>query len=172
MLKLNMKRFVINLSTAGIKLGYAVEASKGAGRPTTGYTQLIGVKSTPSLNPSPETLETTTLEETEWKTYIDGLKDMGGALEFTFNLTQDLYDQWEGDGGLMDQYEAAKAAEKKVYFEIYIPGLTNSLFFAGNPSAMGLPETSVSSVLETTNYITPTDAPVWAAGVEPTVPTP
>ena len=166
-----MKRFVINLSTAGIKLGYAVEASKGAGRPTTGYKQLIGVKSTPSLNPAPETLETTTLEETEWKTYIDGLKDMGGALEFTFNLTQELYEQWEGTNGLMEKFEAAKLAEKRVYFEIYIPDkpFKQSLFFAGNPSPMGLPETSVSSVLETTNYITPTEAPVWATSVEPTI---
>lgn len=168
MVKLNIQRFVINLSTAGIKLGYAVEASKGAGRPTSNYIQLIGVKSTPSFNPAPETLETTTLEETEWKTYIDGLKDMGGALEFTFNLTQDLVDQWDT---LMTAYEAAKAAEKRVYFEIYIPGLTKSLFFAGNPSEMGLPETSVSSVLETTNYITPTEAPEFATGVEPTAST-
>ena len=77
----------INLSTAGIKLKYAVETTKGT-RPTSGYTALTGAKSTPSLNPSPDTLETTTLDELEYKTYIDGLKDLGGALEFTFNLTQ------------------------------------------------------------------------------------
>ena len=77
----------INLSTAGVQLLYAVEATKGT-RPTSGYTRIKGIKSTPSLNPSPETLETTTLDETEYKTYIDGLKDLGGALEFTFNLTE------------------------------------------------------------------------------------
>ena len=59
--------------------------------------------------------------------------------------------------------------QKKEFILKFIPGLTNSLFFAGNPSSMGLPETSVSSVLETTNYITPTDAPVWATSVEPTI---
>ena len=84
----------INLSTAGIQLLYAVETTAGT-RPTTGYTRIYGAKTTPSLNPSPETLETTTLDETEYKTYIDGLKDLGGALEFTFNLTQDLIDSWD-----------------------------------------------------------------------------
>lgn len=154
-MKLNLQRFAINLSTAGIYLAYAVEATAGT-RPTTGYTKISGAKSTPSLNPSPETLETTTLDETEYKTYIDGLKDLGGALEFTYNLTQELSDSWDD---LMTAYETAKAAGKATWFTIVIPGLTESFFFTGNPSPMGLPETSVSSVLEITNYITPTNAP-------------
>lgn len=145
----------INLSTAGIKLKYAVETTKGT-RPTSGYTALTGAKSTPSLNPSPDTLETTTLDELEYKTYIDGLKDLGGALEFTFNLTQELVEQWDT---LMTAYETAKAAEKATWFVIEIPGLTKAFYFTGNPSAMGIPETSVNAVLEITNYITPTNAP-------------
>lgn len=145
----------INLSTAGIKLKYAVESTKGT-RPTSGYTALTGAKTTPSLNPSPETLETTTLDELEYKTYIDGLKDLGGALEFTFNLTQQLVNEWDA---LMTAYETAKAAEKATWFVIEIPGLTKAFYFTGNPSAMGIPETSVNSVLEITNYITPTNAP-------------
>jgi len=145
----------INLSTAGIQLLYAVETTAGT-RPTTGYTRIYGAKTTPSLNPSPETLETTTLDETEYKTYIDGLKDLGGALEFTFNLTQDLIDSWDT---LMTAYETAKAAGKSTWFTIVVPGLSESFYFTGNPSNMGLPETSVSSVLEITNYITPTNAP-------------
>ncbi len=155
----------INLSTAGIHLKYAVEATAGT-RPTAAadYTDLTGVKSTPNLNPSPDTLETTTLNETEYKTYIDGLKDLGGALEFTFNLTQELVETWEA---LMTAYQAAKEAGKATWFLIDIPGLTNGLYFPGNPSDMGIPETSVNSVLEITNYITPTGAPVRAA--KPTV---
>lgn len=145
----------INLSTAGVKLAYAVEETAGA-RPTSGYTRIYGAKSTPSLNPSPDTLETTTLDETEYKTYIDGLKDLGGALEFTFNLTEELNDAWDT---LMTAYEAGKAAGKATWFTIVIPGLSESFYFTGNPSAMGLPETSVNAVLEITNYITPTNAP-------------
>lgn len=145
----------INLSTAGVQLHYCVESEAGT-RPTSGYTRIYGAKSTPSLNPSPETLETTTLDETEYKTYIDGLKDLGGALEFTFNLTEELVKTWDA---LMSAYETGKAAGKATWFTIVIPGLNESFYFTGNPSNMGLPETSVSSVLEITNYITPTNAP-------------
>lgn len=151
----------INLSTAGIHLYYAVEETAGQ-RPTakSAFKDLEGVKSIPSMNPAPETLETTTLNETEYKTYVDGLKDLGGALEFTFNLTQALVEMWEE---LMESYEAAKEANKATWFFIDIPGLTEGLYFTGNPSAMGIPEASVSSVLEITNYITPTGAPEKAA---------
>ena len=151
----------INLSTAGIHLYYAVEKTKGT-RPTAkaDYKDLLGVKSTPDLNPAPDTLETTTLNETEWKTYIDGLKDMGGALEFTFNLTQELVELWDE---LMEAYESAKATGLATWFLIDIPGLTEGFFFPGNPSSMGLPAAEVSSVLEITNRITPTGAPQRAS---------
>ena len=145
----------INLSTAGVQLQYAVEETAGT-RPTSGYKRIKGIKSTPSLNPSPDALETTTLDELEYKTYIDGLKDVGGAIDFTFNLTEELITAWDE---LMTAYEAGKATGKATWFTIVIPGLTNSFYFTGNPSAMGLPETSVNSVLEITNYITPTNAP-------------
>jgi len=152
----------IDLSTAGVQLLYAAETTAGT-RPTTGYTRIRGIKSTPSLNPAPDTLETTTLDELEYKTYIDGLKDLGGALEFTFNLTEELITNW---GNLMTAYTTAKASGKAIWFEILVPGLTNAFFFTGNPSEMGLPETEVNSVLEITNYITPTNAPAKFAKVE------
>lgn len=150
----------IDLSTIGVQLHYAAETTTDGSRPTSGYTRIYGIKSTPSLNPAPDTIETTTLDELEYKTYIDGLKDLGGALEFTFNLTEELTDTWDT---LMEAYETAKAANKRIWFAIVVPGLTEAFYFPGNPSAMGLPETSVNTVLEITNYITPTGAPVKAA---------
>lgn len=155
MVKLNIREFAINLSTLGIQLGYVVESVSGT-RPSSGYTEIVGIKSTPSLNPSPETIETTTLNEMEYKTYVDGLKDLGGALEFTFNLTEDLVGKW---ATLMAAYETGKASDLATWFVICVPGLSKSYYFTGNPSEMGLPETSVNDVLEITNYITPTGAP-------------
>ena len=145
----------INLSTAGVHLRYAVEETAGT-RPTTGYTDLPGVKSTPSLNPAPETLDATTLNETEWMTYVDGLKDLGGALEFTFNLTELFITTWDA---LIEAYETAKASGKSCWFLIDIPGISEGFFFRGNPAELGLPAIEVNSVLETTVYITPTGAP-------------
>lgn len=152
----------INLSTAGVHLLYAVETEAGQ-KPTAGYVDLKGVKTIPSMNPAPETIETTSLNETEWKTYVDGLKDLGGSLEFTFNLTEELVEKWNT---LMEAYETAKGQNKAIWFLVYVPGLTNNVYFTGNPSEIGLPEMSVSSVMEVTNYITPTNAPEWA--IKPT----
>ena len=145
----------IDLTTAGVHLRYAVETTAET-RPTSGYTDLPGVKSTPSLNPAPEALDATTLNEREYIIYVQGLKDLGGSLEFTFNLTEELITAWDA---LMTAYETAKAAGKATWFTIVVPGLTESFYFKGNPSNMGLPETAVNSVLEITNYITPTNAP-------------
>ena len=145
----------IQLSTAGVTLLYAAEATAGT-RPTTGYEKISEIKSIPELNPEPDNLETTTLEETEWKTYVPGLKDIGGALSFTANLTEASMTEWEG-------YDTAAAENKATWFCIVIPGLTKALYFTGQPSPMGMPAMEVSAVLETTLYITPTGAPQWAA---------
>lgn len=149
----------IDLTTAGVHLKYAVEATAET-RPTTGYVDIPGVKSTPSLNPAPEALDATTLNEEEYIIYVQGLKDLGGSLEFTFNLTQALLDVWET---LMTAAETAKAAGKSTWFMIDVPGLTQAVYFRGDPADTGLPAMEVNSVLETTMYITPTGEPVWAA---------
>jgi hypothetical protein len=147
----------IALSTAGVTFGYAVEETKGS-RPTTGYTLIPDIKEIPEMNPEPETLETTVLSETNYKTYIEGLKDLGGALSFTANFTTELEEAWNE---LVDEYKTAKADDKSVWFEVKHPGLDKSVFFTGQPSAMGLPSMGVNAVLETNLYITPTNAPVW-----------
>lgn len=154
----------IDLSTAGVKLYYGVEASAGV-RPTalSAYTRLEGIKEIPEMNPAPDTIETTSLDETEYKTYVDGLKDLGGALGFNFNLTQAFITVWDN---LISAFEAGKAASKATWFVVVIPGITKALYFKGNPSKLGLPSVTVNAVIETTAYITPTAAPIWE--VQPT----
>jgi hypothetical protein len=149
------------LSTIGVHLYYAVESTKGT-RPTaqSAYTELVGVKSIPSMNPAPENLDTTTLNEEEYKTSIPGLKDLGGSLGFTFNMSQELKTAWDA---LVTADATARASEKATWFFIDVPGLTEGLFFKGQPSAMGLPEMGVNSVLEVENSISPTAEPEWAA---------
>ena len=147
----------IAISTAGVTFGYAVETAKGT-RPTTGYTLIPDIKEIPEMNPEPETLETTVLSETEYKTYIEGLKDLGGALSFLANYTSELETAW---GELVEEYKTANASGLSVWFEVKHPKLDKSVFFTGQPSAMGLPAMSVNSVLETNIYVTPTNAPAW-----------
>lgn len=149
----------VAINTAGVTVGYAVEATSGT-RPTTGFTLIPDIKSVPELNPSPETLESTTLAETEYKTYIEGLKDLGGALSFTANFTKELTTVWDA---LVEAYETASAENKAVWFEIKHPKLEKSVYFSGQPSKTGLPAIEVNNILETNLYITPTSAPKWEA---------
>ena len=147
----------IAISTAGVTFGYAVETIKGT-RPTSGYTIIPDVKEIPEMNPEPESLESTDLSQTEFKTYIEGLKDLGGALSFLANFTEELEEVW---GELVEAYKTGAASSLATWYEIKHPKIEKSVFFTGQPSAMGLPAMSVNSVLETNLYITPTNAPAW-----------
>lgn len=149
----------IDLSTAGVSLQYAVE-STGNTRPTSGYTAIPGMKSIPDLNPEPSSLETTTLDATEWKTYIPGLKDPGGALQFTANNTEEFQTTW---AALVEAAQTAAESDKKTWFAVVIPGLTDAFYFAGTPSPLGLSALEVDSVLEIQPYITPNEVHGWDA---------
>lgn len=147
----------IDLSTAGVSVQYAVEATTGT-MPTTGYTALTGIKAIPDLNPEPSSLETTTLDEVEWKTYIPGLKDPGGALAFTANNTEQFQDDW---AELVTAAETANETGLSVWYAIVVPGLSKAFYFAGTPSPLGLSAVEVDSVLEVDGYITPSSIAGW-----------
>lgn len=149
---------VIDLSTAGVSIRYAAEATAGT-RPTSGYTAIPCIKSIPDLNPEPSSLETTTLDATEWKTYIPGLKDPGGALSLTANNTEAFHTAW---GELVEAAATAKETGKVIWFAVVVPGLTKSFYFAGEPSDLGMSAIEVDSVLEISPYITPSKISGWA----------
>ena len=147
----------IDLSTAGVSVQYAVETAAGT-RPTTGYTSLPGIKAIPDINPEPGSLETTTLDELEWRTYIPGLKDPGGALAFTANNTEEFQTEWEE---LVEKSDTGSETGLSMWFAIVVPGLTKSFYFSGVPSPLGLSAVEVDSVLEVDGYITPTSIAGW-----------
>lgn len=146
------------LSTAGVSVKYIVEATAGT-RPTTGYTPIPNIKSTPSLNPEPSSIEVTDLSDEEWKRFIPGLKDPGGALAFMANNTTAFQTAWST---LVSAYESAAADGKATWFEIAIPSLTNSFYFAGIPSELGLEAMEVDSPAEINAYVTPNQVEGWA----------
>ena len=147
------------LSTAGVLVKYKAEAVAGT-RLTSGYTTIPNIKSTPDLNPEPSSLEVTDLSGDEWMRYIAGLKDPGGALAFNANNTDAFQTAW---ATLVSAYDTAAAAGKAIWFEIYVPGLTNSFYFAGIPSALGLGAMEVDAPAEVTAYVTPNQIEGWAA---------
>lgn len=149
----------IALSTIGIKVSYAVEATAGT-RPTTGYKHIPDLKSIPSINPAPNTADATTFDNLEYTSYVQLLKDIGGALEITANFTQALFDIWDA---MVTQYETAIADGKETWFCFDIPGFEKSAFITVQPARMGIPEASANALLETTVFITPTGEPVFEA---------
>lgn len=144
------------LSTAGVLLKYCVETTAGT-RPTVNYTQIPSIKAIPDFNPEPESLEVTDLSDTEWRRYIAGLKDPGGALSFTANLTTAFKTAWET---LVSAYTTGLATNKATWFEIMVPDF-GSFYFAGIPSNLGMTAMDVNAVLEIEAYVTPNKIHGW-----------
>jgi hypothetical protein len=93
------------------------------------------------------------------KSDIPGLKDPGGALAFTANLTTGFKTAWET---LVSAAETAASAGKATWFEIMVPNF-GSFYFAGIPSSLGMTAMDVNSVLEIEAYVTPNQIEGWAS---------
>ena len=153
----------ISLSTAGIQFAYGVETTAGS-KPNT-FTRIERAMSLPSLNPQPESLDVTPLDATEWKEYISGLKDTGGALAVRFSLNNDFKATWDG---FVSASETAQKAGKATWVEFYIPDMTDAFFFTCEPSPLGFGGAEVNAHLEVEAYITPTGNIGWDEAVVPT----
>lgn len=145
-------------STAGVKVKFCVELTAGT-RPTTGYTVIPNIKATPDFNAEPSTLEVTDLSDTEWKRFIPGLKDVGGSLAFTANLTTAFKTAWDS---LVTASESARADGKATWFEIALPNF-DSFYFAGYPTPLGIKALGVDEVTEIDAYVTPNQVAGWAS---------
>ena len=153
----------VDLSTAGIHVGYAIETVAGT-KPET-FTDLPNPKSIPDFNPEPSSYDVTSLNDTEWKRYISGLKDVGGALGITFGMSELFKTIWTD---LCGKYDTGKASGKRLWIEFYHPLLTDGFFFTGEPTELGWAAADVDSAWDTTVNVTPTGEIGWATAVVPT----
>ena len=144
------------LSTAGILVKYKVEATAGT-KPTGGYTTIPNIVSTGEINSSPESLEVTDLSDTVWRRYIPGLKDPGGAITFTANLTSAFRTAWET---LVTAANTGLAANKSCWFEIMVPSL-GSFYFAGMPDPLGINAYEINNVNQVDVHIMPNQIMGW-----------
>jgi hypothetical protein len=122
--------------------------------PTTGYKIVPEVKGLPNLNEEPNPIDSTTLLEEEYETSEPGLKS-NGVKSYTANLTDDLIEFWET---LQDEYEAAAADGKAMYFCHRHPKLKKAGVYKGTPSPLNYNDSAVNAMQETTLYITPNGA--------------
>lgn len=151
----------IDLSTAGIHIGYGIETVSGT-KPTV-FTDIPSPKSIPDFNPEVGTYDVTSLNDTGYKRYIDGLKDVGGALAITFGMSQVFLDLWES---ICDEYEAAIIENKRMWLEFYHPRLDKGFFFTCSPTRMGWAASDVDNAWDTNVSVTPTGEIGWAKAIE------
>lgn len=143
------------ISTAGISIGYAVETT--AGTKPSAFTAIPNVKTIGEFNPEPSTLEVTDLSDTEWKRYIPGLKDPGGAIALTVNMTKAFLTAW---AALVSAAETGLASDKATWFQVEVDNV-GVFEFAGMPSDAGLPGIETDSVFEGDVYIVPNQIDGW-----------
>ena len=147
----------LEFNTIGVKLKWASETTAGT-RPTSSYTEIPDIKSTPAIDINPSKLQVTNLVDT-YHRYVDGVKDVGDSFDFTANLTAVLKQKW---GSLVTAANNAWTSGKATWFEIAIPNF-DSFYFAGIPSQLGINEMSVDSVIEATLHVVPNQIDGWAA---------
>lgn len=134
------------ISTAGMLVKYAPEATAGT-RPTTGYTELPGIKALPALGDSVNTLQTTPLSATKNHTYILGLADSGGAMQLTVNDAPAFRTAYET---MYTAYTTAVAAGKGFWLEYVYPSTyeMDSFYIPVQLAELGFGGAEVDSVLE------------------------
>ena len=140
------------VSTAGMTVKYAVETTAGT-RPTTGYTEIPGVKALPAFGDEKNTIQTTPLSATKNHTYIDGLDDSGGAIQLTVNDYPAFRTAWTA---CVTAYEGLGTG-LRMWFEYCYPENSDldSFYCPGKPVALGFGGAEVDSVLENQANVVP-----------------
>lgn len=158
----------IALTTIGAKIGYCLPAdltrTNGKITAVVKSVWLEDMKSAPAIDGEAEALETTTLANLEYKSYEQGLKDMGGSQEFTSNLTNRLRTEWS------KFYDGTTKINEEGAIVIWHPSLDKMTCLPCKPQKLGSPELSVNTVWEQTARVTPTSEPVEVNKVEPVAP--
>lgn len=150
----------IRMSTAGIKMYYAVdEESAATPDKITGWEEIPEVTEIPEMSTAPETLDATPLSSTTYRIYVPGLIDLGGALSFTANMSQSLLTKWNTD--IVGAYNTNIKDDKAMWFCVVIPGFTDCMMFSGQPTKIGMPGAAVGEVFQVTLPITPSNEPDW-----------
>lgn len=132
---------ISGLSTLGVVLGYAVETT--AGTKPEAFTALDRINGIGGLSMDPETIDSSALTDSITR-YVMGRADTGGSFTVTVNVTSETIAQWEA---AFTASATGRAANKRTWFEIYHPSMTNAFFVAGYlPTKFPIPETSQNSL--------------------------
>lgn len=129
------------ISTLGITFGYGTEAT--AGTKPTSFTQLTRINAIGGVTIEPEQIDASALEDMITR-YVKGRADTGGSFPITVNFTAETKTEWTT---LITAYKAL-TDEKKMWFEVVIPGISDAFFvIAQPPEQIPMPEIGQNELL-------------------------
>ena len=151
------------VNTVGVKFGYAVETT--AGTQPTAFTQLTRINQIGGINIENEQIDASALED-EIEKSIAGRGSTGGSFPVTVNATQETITEWTT---LIAAYNTAKADNKQMWFNTYVPSLSKSyMVVAEPPTKLPQPDFDQNSLLTMELTLTINDYKGIVDGVEPT----
>ena len=129
------------ISTLGITFGYGTETT--AGTKPTSFTQLTRINAIGGVTIEPEQIDASALEDMITR-YVKGRADTGGSFPITVNFTSETKTEWTT---LIASYKAL-TDEKKMWFEVVIPGMSDAFFvIAQPPEQIPMPEIGQNELL-------------------------
>ena len=129
------------ISTLGITFGYGTETT--AGTKPTSFTQLTRINAIGGVTIEPEQIDASALEDM-FTRYVKGRADTGGSFPITVNFTSETKTEWTT---LITAYKAL-TDEKKMWFEVVIPGISDAFFvIAQPPEQIPMPEIGQNELL-------------------------
>lgn len=132
----------MDLTTIGVKLGYAVEST--AGQKPTAFTWLKRCKNIGGIELTSEKIDVTALED-KVKQYAEGVADTGGEWALTFGINDGVVDALTA---LREASQTAKESGKATWFNVWFPGLKKSFYIVAEPGMIPMPEVAQGSPAE------------------------
>lgn len=148
----------VEIATVGAKVLYCVESVAGT-KPTTGYTEILGVSSAPAFDMTPETIDVSDISD-YFTQYVNGRQDPGGDAQFTLNHSEAAIDAWET---MVSAAATALADGKRCWFEYKYPGATRSYFWSGRPITLGNGGIEQNTASTIPAHVIPNGSFEWAA---------
>lgn len=154
----------MDLTTIGVKVGYAVEET--AGQKPTAFTWLQRCKAIGGISLTNDKIDITALEDSI-KRYAAGAADTGGDWPLTFGLNNDVID------GLTAMRTASidgKASGKSTWFVVWFPDLDDAFYVVAEPGMIPMPDVSVGAPAEIQLPCTINEYKGLDTAIEPTAP--
>lgn len=137
------------LTSIGLVVAVAVETTAGT-RPVTNYYKVPGVTDLPDLDFDPDTIETTSYDNLDYKSYLPGLKDTGGIVSLEANYTEYGVGMWDDMAADIE----ADTTGIKAWILVSIEGTTTKWFIPAKLVETGVPTAPVNDKVSTTYKFT------------------